>query len=454
MPYVVSRIIDVEEGRIFNETGDIIIEENVGYYLYRNMSNVNSLMISGSVTREGRARVFLTGPDKEYLVLDSGLLDARKRNTSECKESIESDGEIDLVLRYKNESSYDADDDGVERLSGIIDFSPEDSIFREDIDEEKLCTSWEIHNTIDHSSEKVCYGNERCCNFLNMDPEAAKWDDILYLSQDRFGAGIENKVMAQIVYVDYSLQLEDAYSNIYFSETESLCASFYEERMEFDEYCLNSCNLSLAAGRYNLTFEIDNATIWIGNATFDEDMQQMYTEDSVNQPVQERGLAYDRSMEIKHLREANSKSYENPDGKITMEIFTTNVHYKNNEGVWDDINVSIEKVEQKKILGLFGTSSSDGYEYAMTRNVFRNYFDEDNRKVRFEMEDSYAEYSLMDSKKGGVNIYGNKLVYNNTMQGIDLVYTIMNDRLKEEIIIRENSSVNVFTFKLDTNLFP
>ena len=48
------------------------------------------------------------------------------------------------------------------------------------------------------------------------------------MTYERYGAGLNNTISAQIIYVDYSLDLENLYSDIYYSDWKNLSAVFYE----------------------------------------------------------------------------------------------------------------------------------------------------------------------------------------------------------------------------------
>ena len=134
-----------------------------------------------------------------------------------------------LKLEYKNGSSYDMDNNGIETLGGIIDFTVKNTIFNLNVNESNLCTRWNIYSIENETSVTACYGSKKCCNFIGLEPSMAGWNEMFYLYYGRYGATANNKISAQITYVDYSLNPENPYSNIHYSSWSSLSAIFKKE---------------------------------------------------------------------------------------------------------------------------------------------------------------------------------------------------------------------------------
>jgi len=143
--------------------------------------------------------------------------------------SEENNSLILLKLEYNNNSSYDTDNDGVETLEGIIDFTVKNTIFNFDVNKSNLCTRWETYSVENGSVVKVCYGSERCCNFIELEPSTPNWNEVFYSYYGKYGATANNKISAQVVYVDYSLDEKNPYSEIYYSKLTILNAEFKEE---------------------------------------------------------------------------------------------------------------------------------------------------------------------------------------------------------------------------------
>jgi len=175
-------------------------------------------------------------------------------NDLEENNNIELNNPLIIQLGYNDDSSYDVDNDGVEGLDGVIDLTVEDSLVSGD----KLCTKWIINNLDNNSVNIVCHGNEDCCNFINLNSVRDSWDEALYLSYGKYGAGLENVVSAQVINADYNLSVDNAYANIDYSDTKNLSAVFEPLSLEFKDICVESCSLfGFNSTVYKLIIEAD-----------------------------------------------------------------------------------------------------------------------------------------------------------------------------------------------------
>ncbi|MCK5282036.1 MAG: PKD domain-containing protein [Nanoarchaeota archaeon] len=139
---------------------------------------------------------------------------------------------ISIELEYKSSTNWDLDNNGIESNKAAIDFTVEDTKFSWDADESKLCTRWEIYSIENEQSGLICYGNKKCCNFIDLEPEMPNWNNILYIPYQKYGTSRNNKVSATVIYVDYSLDPNNLYSDIYYSELDYLYAVYLEENLE------------------------------------------------------------------------------------------------------------------------------------------------------------------------------------------------------------------------------
>ncbi len=130
---------------------------------------------------------------------------------------------IDISLEYGSKPEYDPDDNGVETVGNIIDFTVGGSSFNWDVDYTSVCTKWSVN-----TETAACYGSIACCNFISMISESVNWDDPFYLSYGRHGASNSNIVSAKVIHVDYSLNPVDPYDDIVYSKESLLSASFEE----------------------------------------------------------------------------------------------------------------------------------------------------------------------------------------------------------------------------------
>jgi PKD repeat protein len=136
---------------------------------------------------------------------------------------------INLKLEYKTNSIWDSDDDGIESEKAPIDFTVENTGFNWLVEEDKLCTKWEILSLDKNHLENACYGSKECCNFINLDPEKPAWNDVFYLQYNKYGATRNNKVTARVIYMDLNLDTKDIYSDILYSDLDYLYAVFLDD---------------------------------------------------------------------------------------------------------------------------------------------------------------------------------------------------------------------------------
>ncbi|MEK6946658.1 MAG: PKD domain-containing protein [Nanoarchaeota archaeon] len=134
---------------------------------------------------------------------------------------------IFLNLKYGDDINYDKDNDGIEKINGVIDFVA-DAKFNWDVYEDKLCARWEIYSIEKNSLTAICYGSQKCCGFVSLDSTRENWSTPLYLTYGMHDASENNIISAQVIYVDYNLSRERPYSEIYYSRWSSLTARFEE----------------------------------------------------------------------------------------------------------------------------------------------------------------------------------------------------------------------------------
>ncbi len=169
---------------------------------------------------------------------------------------------ITIDLAYKSGSIFDANDNGEESINGVVDLTVENTKFNWDADKSRLCTRWEVYNVEEESLTTFCNGNADCCAFINLLPTKQNWDEIYYSTFGKDGAGHNNIVSAQVLYYDVNLSIDNVKSDVYYSEWANKSVKFYEEEIEFFDFCLETCALSgLNKSSYSLIFEIDDDAV-------------------------------------------------------------------------------------------------------------------------------------------------------------------------------------------------
>ncbi len=167
-----------------------------------------------------------------------------------------------IILEYKTGTNWDIDNNGIENLDGVIDFTVENSEFNWNADESKLCTRWETYSEEQEESTFICHGSLECCNFIELQPTLDEWNNPFELYKGRFYNSNQYVVSAQLVYVD--IDLENLQYDIVYSEPAILPAVFEEELVLFEDICIDTCSVSkFNENSYNLVVVIENATLKI-----------------------------------------------------------------------------------------------------------------------------------------------------------------------------------------------
>ena len=142
------------------------------------------------------------------------------------------------------------------------------------------------------ASTIICYGSNRCCQFVDLIPTKPQWNEQYHSAYGTYGATFNNIVSAQVLYVDYEISIDDPFSEIYFSEWSDLSASYFFEFMHFEDVCVDTCDLSgFNDSSYTLIFEIENATLELDTLTYTiiETISEVSVDIIVDQREEARG---------------------------------------------------------------------------------------------------------------------------------------------------------------------
>ena len=209
--------------------------------------NITSISLSGTLKGNGIARIYFIADGREYTILNSrrirgegtassitayGVLDGAAAPDSDAASSgadAEAPKTITAGLSFKEGTQWDSDDNGIEMPDGVVDFTVEETQFSWDADESKLCTRWEVYSEDSGSIVTSCNGGGDCCSFMGLASSADEWDAPFELYNTRYGATENNKVSAQVVYANYSLDSDNPYSEVVDSGWQSLEARFLNE---------------------------------------------------------------------------------------------------------------------------------------------------------------------------------------------------------------------------------
>tara|TARA_Y100000310_G_scaffold101887_1_gene100005 strand:+ start:755 stop:9274 length:8520 start_codon:yes stop_codon:yes gene_type:complete len=230
---------------------------------------ITSLTLSGYLQGGGSAKVYLEANGSRLLVLDSTTIAEpsfplftektrgvrRIENTSLARE-------IGVNVSYYSGTTNDPDDDGVEDLDGVVDVWVGESGFNWAVEEENLCTIWEVESVELGESTLFCAGNEDCCRIDELGSSLPNWDDVLGVYRGIYDATETNVVSAAVRYVDYNLSLENPFVEVVESGVGEVDVTFVEQFDRFSEECRETCLMDrLGNGEVRLAFEVEDGTL-------------------------------------------------------------------------------------------------------------------------------------------------------------------------------------------------
>lgn len=377
----------VEETNDYIDQIGLTLSENTEYnWSLVNKGNLTSVKLTGSLSENGSAKVYLQYEAQQYLIFDSSQLSQEYLSPitgfapldllNETNETLENetidvnetiinetlvnetieinatiinetnitvDKNIILELEYKEDSDYDIDNNGIEPIVGIIDFTVENTVFDWGVNYSNVCIKWEVYNQ--EISTFVCYGGGRCCSFIDLLSSSSNWNDSFNLDYGKYDAGLNNIVSAQVIYVDYSLDPDQPYEDIHYSDLDYLEAIFEPEFYSFTDVCLESCSLpDLDSDNYTLIFEIDNATLNVDSISYTVNQLVNITNVTENVTVVNETVSRHRIVINKPVKWVKKVKLSGKTPNTTVEIPR------------DVINISVYKIEKgkrKKVKNVF-----------------------------------------------------------------------------------------------------
>ena len=175
--------------------------------------------------------------------------------------------------------------------------------------------------------------------------------------------------------------------------------------------------------------------------------------------------------ELVSERTENSNTYLMSDGSKRLEIYNGNIRYLQNEKMvdYDSSLTEISKRDRtrlKKIADDTESKQINKYEYVNTQGDTKQYFAEslndetpiiltkDNYSIRFVPSVDSSSNKTDDNNEQNVKFSGidnneNKISYENQNKKIDYEYYSLNNGVKEEIVLHEKPSTNIFEFKYE-----
>ena len=181
-------------------------------------------------------------------------------------------------------------------------------------------------------------------------------------------------------------------------------------------------------------------------------------EESANGAAQLDPLSMGGAFEVTELREENVKHFRLPDGSFVAAQYESAVHYRDTLGAWQDIDNTLALsggayvtengfsvlFPQKMMAGIPLLAIDDGthsFSFSLEENVKRTTATVENPTAPSVTTGSYRELSTLHKLTSSVR-------YTDIMEGVDIEYVLVGDRIYENIILKDDTAESAYTFRL------
>ena len=146
-----------------------------------------------------------------------------------------------------------------------------------------------------------------------------------------------------------------------------------------------------------------------------------------------------KEIEIKEKRKPREKHFLREDGTFKAVVYNEDIHYLKN-GKYEEIDNTIVEEED------FYTNKSNSYKVKFAKNSKKNL-------VEIEKDGYYLKIKLNNNKFNKFDIKKQELKYIDILDNIDIDYKVMNNKVKEGLILKDKSCIGKkILFDVDTNL--
>ncbi len=169
-------------------------------------------------------------------------------------------------------------------------------------------------------------------------------------------------------------------------------------------------------------------------------------------------LSMDGTFEVTELRQENVKHFRLPDGSYIAAQYDTAVHYQDADGAWRDIDNTLTSLggayvtengfsvafPKKSDIGIPLFSVDDGkhrFSFSLEENTNRTVAVVENPTELSDGTDSYRELSTLYRLTSSVR-------YTDILEGVDIEYVLVGDRIYENIMLKDLSADSSYTFRL------
>ena len=156
-----------------------------------------------------------------------------------------------------------------------------------------------------------------------------------------------------------------------------------------------------------------------------------------------------KRKELKEFRTATSKRYLNLDGTIQVELFKEPVHFINENGLYEEINNTLEETPD----GLRNKRSDFKVDFNYLNNKNFLEISLNNKKIKMFPKNMDFKKNSKKLKKDNVNRTVDKIKFEKIQKDTDIEYEVRSKCLKESIILKEKPESNIINFIIQTDLF-
>ncbi|MFR6617343.1 MAG: hypothetical protein ACLUR4_08535, partial [Blautia massiliensis (ex Durand et al. 2017)] len=169
-----------------------------------------------------------------------------------------------------------------------------------------------------------------------------------------------------------------------------------------------------------------------------------------------------KRREIKEERTAASKLFENEDHSFTKEIYLDDVHYQDEEGIWQEMDDTLteemdedtEADQEENMAEEYAASERAEKDFANRKGKWKVVFRKHSRKqgTVSVTKDAYKiSWALENAEKVKAEETGtNAVLYPDILPGTDSRFCVRGKSIKEDIILKTPEAIGSFTWLYHT----
>ncbi|MBQ3075370.1 MAG: hypothetical protein IJC26_04810, partial [Clostridia bacterium] len=158
-------------------------------------------------------------------------------------------------------------------------------------------------------------------------------------------------------------------------------------------------------------------------------------------------------LELEELREPNKKTFRMSDGTFREAIYPYDVHYEDENGVLLDIDNSLVKDVDGGEGVLVNQSNASTVRFFKKSSGEKFYtLENDKNKVTVSIEGAekveavYENNPKSSGNRMALTDLSGRVNYSEIFPGVDLEYTLVSKRIKENVIIKEKDALSSLTY--------